>query len=144
MAKRQTYLTKHSDGFGRFRLFGLHRNERRLCGALRRTRGLAALCGLNSLNLSRDLGKIGRRQHRGIDARISGLGRLGSVKRADRGKLHRLQQVMIGCPYPPFANRQLGKAVIDLFSLLAVGVAVYPCLDRVAVLRGSDAKGDKG
>ena len=51
------------------------------------------------------------------------------------GKLHALQQVVIGCPYPAFADGKPGEAVIDPPRLVAVGVAVHPCLDRVAVLR---------
>ena len=59
------------------------------------------------------------------------------------GKLDVFQQVMVGCPYPAFADAKPGEAVINLAGLVTVGIAVHPCLDRVAVLRRRDAQGDQ-
>jgi hypothetical protein len=52
----------------------------------------------------------------------------------DFGKFDVYQQVMIGRPYPAFADAELGQTVINFAGLVAVGVAVDPCLDGVAVL----------
>jgi hypothetical protein len=49
-----------------------------------------------------------------------------------------LPKPQLGRLYPAFANAKLGKTVINFSGLVAVGVAVHPCLNRVAVLGASE------
>jgi len=47
-------------------------------------------------------------------------------------------------PNPSLAGAKAGQAVVYRAGLVAVGVAVDPGLERIAVLRAGDAHGDEG